>query len=163
MPNLVSLTRPSLQILSRTQRGVFPGISNIWISGQSFTKKNCRNPRNSNFIDTKCGAVTKLDKRNTATSKTNDDDVISLNCDFIVIFLIYDQFGVVRKPDSGCMACKTYILINSNFLSYKNWKQNWKISNTALILFLSVKVLFVTKNANFLQRKCWHQQGGSWY
>ena len=160
---MVSLTRPSLQILSKTQRGVFPGIFDIWISGQSFIKKNCRIPRNSNFIDKKCGAVTKLDKRNTAMSKKNDDDVISPNCDVIVIFSIYDQFGAVRKPDSGCIACKTYIFINSNFLSYKNWKQNWKISNTALILFLSVKVLFLTKNANFFQRNCWHQQRGSLY
>ena len=42
----------------------------------------------------------------------------------IAIFPIYDQYGAIWKPDSGRIACKTYILINSNFLSYKNWKQN---------------------------------------
>ena len=48
------------------------------------------------------------------------------NCDVIVIFLIYGQFGAIGKPDSRCIVCKTYIFINSNFLSYKNWKQNKK-------------------------------------
>ena len=58
------------------------------------------------------------------------------NCDLIVIFLMSGQFGATQKPDSGRMVCKTYVFINSNLLSYKNWKQNWKISNTALTLLL---------------------------
>ena len=33
--------------------------------------------------------VTKLDKRNTATSKKSDSDVISANCEVIVNFPIY--------------------------------------------------------------------------
>ena len=44
---------------------------------------------------------------------------MSKNCNVIVIFLIYDQFGAMRKPDSGRIICKTYVLINSNILSYK--------------------------------------------
>ena len=68
----------------------------------------------------KLGPVTKLDKRNRATSKKDDDDVISTNWDVIIVFPIYGQFGAVRKPDSGCMVCKTYIFINSNLSSYKN-------------------------------------------
>ena len=36
MLNLVSLTRPSLQILGKTQTG----ISDYWISGQSLLKEN---------------------------------------------------------------------------------------------------------------------------
>ena len=67
--------------------------------------------------------VTKLDKRNKTTPKI-DDDVLSANYEVIVIFPIYGQFGAVRKPDSGRIACKTYIFINSNLLSNKNWKQN---------------------------------------
>ena len=63
--------------------------------------------------------VTKLNKTNNATSKKFDDDVMSPNCDFIVIFLIDGQFGAIRKLDSGCIVCKIYIFINSNFLSYK--------------------------------------------
>ena len=35
-------------------------------------------------------------------------------------------------------------------LSNKNWKQNQKIFNTALILFLWVKLLLLSKNDNFL-------------
>ena len=46
------------------------------------------------------------------------------NCDVLVNFLIYGQFGAFRKPDSGRMISKTYIFINSNFLSYKSWKQS---------------------------------------
>ena len=46
------------------------------------------------------------------------------NCDVIIIFPIYGQFGAIWKPDSGCIVCKTYIFINSNLLSYKNGKKN---------------------------------------
>ena len=46
------------------------------------------------------------------------------NCDVIVIFPIYGQFGAIWKPYSKRIVCKTYIFINNNLLSYKNWKQN---------------------------------------
>ena len=49
---------------------------------------------------------------------------MSEKCDVIDIFSIYDQFGAIPKPDSRRIVCKTYIFINSNLLSYKNWKQN---------------------------------------
>ena len=65
----------------------------------------------------KLGPVTKLDKRNNTASKMFDDDIMLANCDVIVIFQIFDQFGAILKPDSGCMVCKTYIFINSNLLS----------------------------------------------
>ena len=64
----------------------------------------------------KLGPVTKLDKGN----KKIDDDVMSTNCDVIVIFPIYCQFGAKRKRDFGRIVCKTYIFINSSLLSYKN-------------------------------------------
>ena len=51
MPNLVSLTISSLQILGKTQMVVFP------ISGQSLTKENCHNSRASNDIDMKLEAA----------------------------------------------------------------------------------------------------------
>ena len=47
---------------------------------------------------------------------------MSANYDVIVIFPIYNQFGAIRNPDSGRIVCKTYSFINSNLLSYKNWK-----------------------------------------
>ena len=46
------------------------------------------------------------------------------NCEVIAIFPIYSQFAAIGKPDSGRIVCKSYIFINGNLLSYKNWKQN---------------------------------------
>ena len=68
----------------------------------------------------KLGAITKLDKINKVTLKKFDDDAISENCNAIVIFLIYGQFGTIRKPDSGRQVCKIYIFIKTILLSYKN-------------------------------------------
>ena len=99
------------------------GISNFEISGQSLIKENCHNSRTSDDIDMKLGPVTKLDKRNKTTSKKFDDDVMSENCDVIVIFRIFGQFGAVRRPDSGHRVCKSYVFSNRNLLPYKNWKQ----------------------------------------
>ena len=47
---------------------------------------------------------------------------MSPNCNVIVIFRIYGQFGAIREPDSKRMVYNTYIFINHLF--YKNWKQN---------------------------------------
>ena len=68
----------------------------------------------------KLGPVTKLDKRNKTTSEKFGHDVMSANCDVIVIFVIYGQFAVIRKPDSGRAVCKSYIFNKSNLSSYKN-------------------------------------------
>ena len=96
------------------------GVSDFQISGQSLIKENCHNSRTSDDIDMKFGPVTKLDKRNKATSKIFDDDAMSANCDVIVIFLIYGQFGAIQKLDSRRIVCETYIFIKSNLLSLKN-------------------------------------------
>ena len=45
-------------------------------------------------------------------------------CDVLFILPNGNQFGVIQKPDSARLLCKTYIFIKSNLLSYKNWKQN---------------------------------------
>ena len=66
MPNLVSITCPSLQISGKTQTGV----DDFRISGQSLIKENCYNSRTSDDIGMKLGPVTKLDKRNRTTSMT---------------------------------------------------------------------------------------------
>ena len=68
--DLVSLTRPSLQILDKTQTGKFS------IFGQFLIKRNCHNSRTSDVFDMKLGPVTKIDKRNKTTSKNFDDDVM---------------------------------------------------------------------------------------
>ena len=83
-------------------------ISDFRISGQSPIKENCHNSRTSDDTDIKLGPVTKFEKRNKATSKKFDDDGMSANCDAIAIFLIYGQFGVIRKLDSGHIVCNLH-------------------------------------------------------
>ena len=82
------------------------GISNFGISDQSLINKNCHNSRTSNHIDIKLGPLAKLNKRNKTSQKLHND-VMSINCDVIIIFLIYGQFGAIRKSDSGRMVCNT--------------------------------------------------------
>ena len=83
----------------------------------------------------KLGPATRVDKINKKTNEIFGDDHMSENCDVNAVFTIYDQFGEIRKLDSGRWVWKTYIFINSNPLSYKNLKK-LKNSNTALTLFL---------------------------
>ena len=45
----------------------------------------------------KLESVTKIHNRNETTLKKIDDDIILKNCEIIVIFPIYDLFGVMRK------------------------------------------------------------------
>ena len=68
---MVSLTRLSLQILGKTQMGVFQ------ISSQSLIKENCHNSRNSDNIDMKFEPVTKLDQKDKKTAKQFGGDVMS--------------------------------------------------------------------------------------
>ena len=96
------------------------GISDFRVSSQSLKKENCHNYRTSDNIGMKLEPATKRDKRNKTTSKDFVEDVISGNCDVIVIFQIYGQYRAIRKPDSGRLVCKTYISFNSNLLFYKN-------------------------------------------
>ena len=106
------------------------------------------NSRISQGIGTKPGTVTKLDKRNTTMSNKVDDDVMLANCDITVFFSISNlQPSGSWIPDAWSIKL---ILINSNLLSYKTWKQNQKISYTALILLLWVKVMviFLQKNTD---------------
>ena len=64
----------------------------------------------------KLGPVTKLDKRNKTTSKNFDNNVMSGDCDIIVIFWIFGQFGAVRRPDSQHRVCKSCVFSNSYLL-----------------------------------------------
>ena len=132
--------------------------SDFRISGHPFINKSCHNSRTSHDIDMKLGQLTKLDKTNTTTLRRIDDKVMSTNCDVIIFFQIYGQFTAIQKPNSGQMVYEVYIFIKSNLLSYKSWKQNWKLSNRALMLLIWVKALFFLENADFLLKKSWHQQ-----
>ena len=70
-------------------------ISDIKISGQSFIKEKYHNSRTSDDIDMKLGPVTKLKKRNKIIPKKIDADFMSGNCDIVVIFPFYSQFGAI--------------------------------------------------------------------
>ena len=62
---------------------------------------------------------------------------MSANCDVIVIFPIYGEFGAIRKPDSGRIICKTYIfIILQNQCKKKSYKKNADTSEikNALVL-----------------------------
>ena len=76
-------------------------VSDIKISGQCLKKVNCHNSRTCDDIDMKLGPVSKLEKRNKILSREFDDDVMSVNCEDIVIFSIYSQFGAVQNLISG--------------------------------------------------------------
>ena len=100
---------------------------------------------------TSLGPVTKLDKGNKTTSKVwrwRHVGKLWLHCYFS------DLWPILGNPETGFRTriYESYIFINNNLLSYKNWKQNLKISNTALTPLLWVKVLFLLKNADFLQK-----------
>ena len=69
-------------------------ISDFRISDQSFINENCHNSRTTHDIDMKLESVTKLDKRNTATSKIFDDDDTSATWNVSVFF----QFMVNLQP-----------------------------------------------------------------
>ena len=101
MLNLASLPRSSPQILDKTQTG-FLFTSEFLV--KSLINKNYHKCKTSVDIVMKLGSLTKLDKRNTVTSK-NGYVFMSVNYD--VIFLIYDRFGAIQKPDSGCMVHKS--------------------------------------------------------
>ena len=61
--------------------------------------------------------VTKIDTRNTATSKRFDDEVVSAHFNVIVIFPIYGWFGAIRNSASERIVYDSYIFINTNLLS----------------------------------------------
>ena len=96
--------------------------------------------------------VTKFDKRNTTTSKNIDNDVLSANFEVIVIFPIYGQFGGIWKPDSRCIACKTYISIKNNLLSYKLKTELKNLQHSCHTVALSKGTIFAQKNAEFCKK-----------
>ena len=93
-------------------------------------KINLNNFGTSNDIAMKLRPIIKLDKRNKITSKKFDDDLMSENCDVIVIFPIYGYIGAICKPDSGDVIYKTYIFItfylNFNFFILQKPKTELK-------------------------------------
>ena len=161
MPNMVSPTRPSLQILGKTQEGVF---SNFRFLVNPLQKKNCHNSRTSDDIDMKLGPVTKLDKRNKTTSKKFVDDDMSEDCEVIVIFPIYCQFGAIRKPDSRHMSVKlkfslivTFSLTKTENRTKKSLRQLSHYCFEYKCYFCQKCLVFAKKNADIAKLR------GPWY
>ena len=74
----------------------------------------------------KLGLVTKLDKRNKTMSKKCDVDVMSENCNVIVIFWIFGQFGAVQRPDSGRKSAKVMFSVIATFYFAKKERRTKK-------------------------------------
>ena len=66
------------------------------------------------------GPLTKLHKRKSTMPKTMDNDVISENCDIIIIFLIYSPFGAIWKLDSRPTVCKNFLIVTLYFTKTEN-------------------------------------------
>ena len=73
----------------------------------------------------KLGPVTKLDKRKKTTSKKLDDDVTTLNCDAIVIFPIFGQFGAIRMPDAQSVKLTYSLKVTFNLTKTVNRTKNF--------------------------------------
>ena len=100
----------------------------------------------------KLGPVTKLGKRNKKLQKT-DDNVMPTNCEVIVIFSIYRQFGTIWKPDSGRLVNKTHIFIKSNLKNLTRSENRTKsIYHSFHTIALSKGTIFAKKNADFWQK-----------
>ena len=115
-------------------------ISGFRISGQSLIEENCHNSRTRNDIDMKLGPATKLYKRTP--------------CRQIVTSLLFSRFVAnleqsgSRIPDAWSVKL-TFSLIVTFYLT-KTENRTKKIFNIALMLLLWVKVLILTKSADFL-------------
>ena len=71
---------------------------------------------------------------------------MSANCDVIIIFPIYGQFGAIRTPDSEHIVCKTYILISSNLILKKLKTKNLQHSSHNIA---SNKGTMIAKNGDY--------------
>ena len=72
----------------------------------------------------KLAPVTKVEKRNKAILKNFDDDVVSVNCDVIVIFPIYGQFGAIWKSDSARVLTLTTSVVTFYHTKIENKTKN---------------------------------------
>ena len=70
--------------------------------------------------------VTKLDKDKHKTAKQIDSDVVLVNYDANLIFLVDGSFGTIQNPDSGHIVFNFNISINSNLLSLEKLKAELK-------------------------------------
>ena len=96
---------------------------------KSLVNKNYHNPRISNTIDINLGPVTKLDKKNTTTSKK----LMLMSCQQIMTFLSFFWlmvwFGAIQNLDFEPMVYNFYIFINRNLLPWKKKENRKSLTN----------------------------------
>ena len=73
---------------------------------------------------------------------------MSENCDVIVIFPISGQFRAIQEPDPGRLVCKTYIILQKLKTEVKHFQHS-----AHTIALSKVTIVFLPKNADFLQKK----------
>ena len=78
---------------------------------------------------------------------------MSANCNIILIFPIYGQFGAICKPDSGSMGCKTYISLIAIFYLTKTENKTKKYL-TQISCYCFEQGTIFDKNADFFANKC---------
>ena len=84
-----------------------------------------------------------------ATSKKFDDEVMLENCDSIVIFPVYGQFGGIWKPDSRTWSIKLLLSLIAAFgLTKTENRKNWKadLKNQIIAFFIIFIGLSAAKN-----------------
>ena len=111
--------------------------------------KNCPNSRTINDIDMKIGPITKIDKRNTATSKnitmTSSRQILT-SLSFFQFMANLEQSGS-QIPDAWSV--KLTFSLTVAFYLLKNESRTKKFLTQLLIW---AKVLFLTKRADFLHK-----------
>ena len=99
----------------------------------------------------KLGPVTKLDNRNKSTSKKFYNGVMTANCDVIVIFLIYGQFGAIQKLDSGWSVKLTFSLKVTFYLA-KTENRTKNLKHNSHNIALSKGTIFAKKCSLFAKK-----------
>ena len=116
--------------------------------------KNCHNFRTSHVFDTKHGPVTKRNRRNTATSKKIDDDVLSANCD-VIYFPFMANLHPSKSRISDPWSIKLIFSLTITFYLSKTENRTEKFLTPLHTIALSKgeKVLSLPKMLDFLQKK----------
>ena len=126
------------------------GYSHFRISSKLFINENSHDSRTSHDIDVKVIPVTKRDKKNTATSKNFDDNIMSANCDVIVLFPIYD----ILKPSRSYIpeAWSIKLAFPSTTTFYSTTTENSSKKPLTQLTYYCFKVLFFQKMLTFCQK-----------
>ena len=120
------------------------GISHFLVSSQSLIKKNCQNSRINDDIAIKLGAVTKLYKRNKATSKNSRWSHVGKLWRLLFIWSILN---------AGFRTHTIFLIATFYVTKTEDRTKNVTKTEGTTTLLLWVKVLFLPKNADISKIK----------